>query len=128
MCRILVFVCVISVKEGGGERGIELACITFGSLLTVCLSLSLSLSLQASSIRLPVESGTSRLRGFGYAEFSSLQDLMDALSLSGEVSTLSRCVHKIVENAQFWLNIVDNLFLFHPESFESAPSSGHSQW
>lgn len=86
MCRILVFVCVISVKEGGGERGIELACITFGSLLTVCLFISLSL--QASSIRLPVESGTSRLRGFGYAEFSSLQDLMDALALSGEVSTL----------------------------------------
>lgn len=51
------------------------------------LCLSLSLSLQASSIRLPVESGTSRLRGFGYAEFGSLQELMDALSLSGEVNT-----------------------------------------
>ena len=57
------------------------------SYLCLSVSLSLSLSLQASSIRLPVESGTSRLRGFGYAEFGSLQELMDALSLSGEVNT-----------------------------------------
>ena len=54
------------------------------------------LSLQATSIRLPVESGTSRLRGFGYAEFGSLQELMDALSLSGEVS-IGVCAHEIGE-------------------------------
>ena len=41
---------------------------------------------QASDIRLPTESGSSRLRGFGYAEFDSLTALMDALALSGEVS------------------------------------------
>ena len=51
---------------------------------------------QANSIRLPVESGTSRLRGFGYAEFGSLQDLMDALSLSGEVSSdIILCVNNV---------------------------------
>ena len=51
---------------------------------------------QANSIRLPVESGTSRLRGFGYAEFGSLQELMDALSLSGEVSAdIILCVNNV---------------------------------
>lgn len=32
-----------------------------------------------------MESGTSRMRGFGYAELESTQAIMDALSLSGEV-------------------------------------------
>ena len=43
---------------------------------------------QVVSVRLPMESGTSRMRGFGYAELESVQALVDALSLSGEV-----CVH-----------------------------------
>ena len=51
---------------------------------------SLGIPLQATSIRLPVESGTSRLRGFGYAEFGSITELMDALSLSGEVCVCPR--------------------------------------
>lgn len=37
-------------------------------------------------MRLPMESGTSRLRGFGYAEFDTVHDLMEALTLAGEVS------------------------------------------
>ena len=40
---------------------------------------------QASSVRLPVESGTNRMRGFGYAEFDTISDLMEALSLNKEV-------------------------------------------
>lgn len=43
---------------------------------------------QVVSVRLPMESGTSRMRGFGYAELESVTALVDALSLSGEV-----CVH-----------------------------------
>lgn len=42
--------------------------------------------LQAQSVRLPLESGTQRLRGFGYAEFDNINDLKEALSLKGEVS------------------------------------------
>ena len=37
-------------------------------------------------MRLPMESGTSRMRGFGYAEFDTMNDLMEALSLNKEVS------------------------------------------
>ena len=36
-------------------------------------------------MRLPTEGGSSRLRGFGYAEFPSINDLMEALNLKGEV-------------------------------------------
>lgn len=36
-------------------------------------------------MRLPLESGTQRLRGFGYAEFDNLTDLKEALLLKGEV-------------------------------------------
>lgn len=36
-------------------------------------------------MRLPVESGTNRMRGFGYAEFDTINDLMEALSLNKEV-------------------------------------------
>lgn len=32
-----------------------------------------------------MESGTSRLRGFGYAEFDNINDLKEALLLKGEV-------------------------------------------
>lgn len=42
--------------------------------------------MQAQSVRLPLESGTQRLRGFGYAEFDNINDLKEALLLKGEVS------------------------------------------
>lgn len=42
-------------------------------------------ALQAQSVRLPLESGTQRLRGFGYAEFDNINDLKEALLLKGEV-------------------------------------------
>ena len=41
--------------------------------------------LQVREVRLPTESGTSRLKGFGYAELESISALMEALELSGEV-------------------------------------------
>ena len=40
--------------------------------------------IQATSVRLISDKG-GRMKGFGYAEFSTLQDLMDALSLTGRV-------------------------------------------
>ena len=55
-------------------------------LLIVCLLLVyIVFSWQAQSVRLPLESGTQRLRGFGYAEFNSINDLKEALLLKGEV-------------------------------------------
>lgn len=36
-------------------------------------------------MRLPLETGTQRLRGFGYAEFNNINDLKEALLLKGEV-------------------------------------------
>ena len=47
-------------------------------------------------MRLPVESGTTRLRGFGYAEFDSVNDLMEALTLAGEVSRFGRCSFQLL--------------------------------
>ena len=51
-----------------------------GCLMYLYLSLS-----KALSVRL-VKDRDGRLKGFGYAEFESLQGLMDALSLKGTVS------------------------------------------
>ena len=42
-------------------------------------------------MRLPKEGTTNRLRGFGYAELSTVQDLEEALALTGEVCG---CGHK----------------------------------
>lgn len=36
-------------------------------------------------VRLPTDSGTSRLKGFGYAELDSVGALLEALELTGEV-------------------------------------------
>ena len=41
--------------------------------------------LQVREVRLPTDSGTSRLKGFGYAELESVSSLLDALELTGEV-------------------------------------------
>lgn len=43
-------------------------------------------------MRLPLESGTQRLRGFGYAEFDNINDLKEALLLKGEVSSLEHAL------------------------------------
>ena len=43
------------------------------------------LLLQVKEVRLPTDSGTSRLKGFGYAELESVSALLEALELSGEV-------------------------------------------
>lgn len=48
--------------------------------------------LQAQSVRLPLESGTQRLRGFGYAEFDNINDLKEALLLKGEVRGVVCCI------------------------------------
>ena len=40
---------------------------------------------QVKEVRLPTDSGTSRPKGFGYAELESVSDLLAALELSGEV-------------------------------------------
>lgn len=51
----------------------------------MCCSGVHSSYLQAQSVRLPLETGTQRLRGFGYAEFNDINDLKEALLLKGEV-------------------------------------------
>lgn len=40
---------------------------------------------QVREVRLPTDSGTSRLKGFGYAELESVTALLEALELTGEV-------------------------------------------
>ncbi len=40
-------------------------------------------------MRLPVDSTTNRMRGFGYAEFDTVDNLMEALSLNKEVILIS---------------------------------------
>ena len=43
-------------------------------------------------MRLPLEGGSTRLRGFGYAEFMNINDVKEALLLRGEVRwALVRC-------------------------------------
>ena len=41
--------------------------------------------LKVTSVRLPKDASTNRMRGFGYAELPSKEDLDHALSLDGEV-------------------------------------------
>ena len=41
--------------------------------------------MQVKEVRLPTDSGTSRLKGFGYAELETVAALLDALELTGEV-------------------------------------------
>jgi translation initiation factor 4B len=57
--------------------------------LMVCHLLIFSLiqhwSEQVKEVRLPTDSGTSRLKGFGYAELESVAAILDALELTGEV-------------------------------------------
>ena len=57
--------------------------------LMVCHLLIFSLiqhwSEQVKEVRLPTDSGTSRLKGFGYAELESVSAMLDALELTGEV-------------------------------------------
>ena len=43
------------------------------------------LALQVNNVRLPKEGTTNRLRGFGYAEVMTKQDIEEALALKGEV-------------------------------------------
>ena len=43
-------------------------------------------SLQVECIRLPTDTGTSRLKGFGYAEFKDVDNLLAAVQLNSEVS------------------------------------------
>ena len=42
-----------------------------------------------------MESGTSRMRGFGYAELESTQAIIEALSLSGEVGVRREGVREV---------------------------------
>lgn len=57
----------------------------FVLLALLMVLLVLLFVLQAHSVRLPLETGTKRLRGFGYAEFDTINDLKEALLLKGEV-------------------------------------------
>jgi translation initiation factor 4B len=41
-------------------------------------------NLMVKEVRLPTDSGTSRLKGFGYAELESVAAILDALELTGE--------------------------------------------
>lgn len=49
------------------------------------MALVVHVVLQVKEVRLPTDSGTSRLKGFGYAELESISALLEALELTGEV-------------------------------------------
>ena len=61
-------------------------CAWLGTLCVVCTWLVYYVShSKVTSVRLPKDASTNRVRGFGYAELPTKEDLEHALSLDGEV-------------------------------------------
>ena len=88
----------------------------------ILVILARSVVLQASSVRLPLESGTQRLRGFGYAEFDNINDLKEALLLKGEVSA-NRVVMLSGGGFQFLYFVLQTL-LNRPVQIDIADGKG----
>ena len=71
-----------------GYTVVFVSCVVFLWLLRgmgTSKTCTISSPSQVSSVRLPRESSTNRMRGFGYAELPTSEDLEHALSLDGEV-------------------------------------------
>ena len=67
-------------------------CMCVCVCVCVCVFGCVCVCVQVKEVRLPTDSGTSRLKGFGYAELESVSALLEALELSGEVRpTLALC-------------------------------------
>ena len=64
-------------------KSVSVICACVLCRCTVCL-------LQVECIRLPTDTGTSRLKGFGYAEFKDVDNLLAAVQLNSEVSQRGR--------------------------------------
>lgn len=59
--------------------------VSISLVTSFVMALVVHMVLQVKEVRLPTDSGTSRLKGFGYAELESISALLEALELTGEV-------------------------------------------